>query len=214
MHHLLSHPSLGPSRHPFIHQSIHPSLRESNALGNTRKSCHLQKEQKISRVVLITLLVLVTWEKSIYITVSYFHRGLRHPWLPRQMKEACLCREQVNNLRASASAATTCNSPSFTPLSHSLSMAWQSLSHQASCDSLPVPALHLHSLWCHGRFSFWRRTTEHTPRLALNTYACTCVFTCGHPSVRLAKTSLSRAVVNAAFYSFSDDVFHKVKGLF
>lgn len=93
-------------------------------------------------------------------------------------------------------------------------MAWQSLSHQASCDSLPVPALHLHSLWCHGRFSFWRRTPEHTPRLALNTYACTCVFTCGHPSVCLAKTSLSRPVVNAAFYSFSDDVFHKVKVFF
>lgn len=44
-------------------------------------------------------------------------------------------------------------------------MAWQSLPHQASCDSLPVPALHLHSPgWCHGRFSSWSLTyQEHSP---------------------------------------------------
>lgn len=164
MHHLLSHPSLSPSCHPFIHQCIHPSIHLCTRATHwaTLENPAIFKRSK-KYLVVLTLLVLVTWGKYIYITGSYFHRGLRHPWLPRQMKEACLCREQVNNLRASASSATTCNSPSFTPLSHSLSMAWQSLSHQASCDSLPVPALHLHSLWCHGRFSFWRRTTETLP---------------------------------------------------
>lgn len=49
-----------------------------------------------------------------------------------------------NNQWAPTSSAMRCTSPSFTTLSHSLSAAWQSLPHQASRDSLPVPALHLH----------------------------------------------------------------------
>lgn len=105
-------------------------------------------------------------------------------WLHREMREACLCKEQVHNLRAPASSATRCNSHSFTPLSHSLSVAWQSLPHQASRDSLPVPALHLHSPgWCHGRFSSWSRATEHTPRLAECAFACVCVYVCASISV-------------------------------
>lgn len=54
-------------------------------------------------------------------------------------KEVCLFKEQLKQ-----PARLRCTSASVPLLSHSLSVAWQSLPHQASCDSLLVPALHLH----------------------------------------------------------------------
>lgn len=130
--------------------------------------------------------------------------------LQGEMREACLCKEKVHNLRAPASSATKCNSHSLTPLSHSLSVAWQSLPHHASCDSLPVPALHLHSPgWSHGRFS--SRYWAHSPSVIMR--VCMCVFVCVHSSACLAQTSVSRPAVNVALHSFSDDLFREAKAL-
>lgn len=93
-------------------------------------------------------------------------------------------------------------------LSHSPSLAWQTLPHQASCDSLPVPALHLHSSgWCHGRFSSWSRALP----IWCNVHMYACVFMCVHPSACLAQTSVRGPVVNVALHSFPDDLLHEAK---
>lgn len=118
---------------------------------------------------------------------------------------------RVNNMSASCGPWTVQErgvTQSFALLSHSPSLAWQTLPHQASCDSLPVPALHLHSSgWCHGRFSSWSRALH----IWCNVRMYACVFMCVHPSACLAQTSVRGPVVNVALHSFPDDLLHEAK---
>lgn len=139
-------------------------------IDKMQKSCNcLQGAKKYCLICIVFVTILVHWYvgKIIFPCLSAILKGCFIDLIAGKMREACLCKEQVHNLRAQANSATSCNSHFFTLLSPSLSLAWQSLPHQASCDSLPVPTLHLHSPgWCHGRFSSWSRATMHTPHLA------------------------------------------------
>lgn len=142
--------------------------------------------------------------KTHFHTSQWFRKTLHQYDCKRERSSACLCKQHVCKPRASL--RTRCNSL----LSHSSSLAWQTLPHQASCDSLPVPALHLHSSgWCHGRFSSWSRTLPIWSNVRM--YAC--VFMCVHPSACLAQTSVRGPVVNVALHSFRDDLLHEAKAL-